>query len=135
MSAVTNWNQYHRRINIRQLTAEFVWKAYSDLLNGIRFEEPIKIIELGCGTGYNTFKIIQLLQTEKVTLVDANPNMLELAKKTLSPLNCEKEFLLQDLFSLDLSEKYHIVHSQGLLEVFLRNLRPHHQKQTFQSYK
>lgn len=29
---------------------------------------------------------------------------------------CEKEFLLRDLFDLELSEKYDIVHSQGLLE-------------------
>lgn len=118
MTTVTNWDQYHKRIKIRQITAELVWKAYSDLLNGVHFEEPVKIIELGCGTGYNTLKLTSLFQTEKVTLVDFNPNMLDLAQKTLSSLNCGKEFLPQDLFSLDLSEKYNIVHSQGLLEHF-----------------
>jgi cyclopropane fatty-acyl-phospholipid synthase-like methyltransferase len=52
----------------------------------------------------------------KVTLVDFNANVIEDTKKRMSYLECEKEFLLRDLFSLDLSDKYDIVHSQGLLE-------------------
>ncbi len=34
----------------------------------------------------------------------------------LAGIRCEKEFLLRDLFDLELGEKYDIVHSQGLLE-------------------
>jgi cyclopropane fatty-acyl-phospholipid synthase-like methyltransferase len=58
----------------------------------------------------------QLFQVAKVTLVDFNSSVLNDAQRRLSCLNCEKEFLLRDLFNLDLNEKYHIVHSQGLLE-------------------
>lgn len=47
---------------------------------------PIKIIELGCGAGYHTLQKMR------------------------------KRVLLRDLFDLELSEKYDIVHSQGLLE-------------------
>jgi len=86
------------------------------LLRGIRFKEPIKIIELGCGTGYHTLQMTKLYPVTKVTLVDFNANVLGAVQKRLSCLNCEKEFLLRDLFALDLSEKYDIVHSQGLLE-------------------
>jgi SAM-dependent methyltransferase len=116
MKAVTNWDRYYKRIKISQITLGIIWRAYADLLRGVHFQEPIKIIELGCGTAYNTLQISKLFPVDKVTLVDFNPNVLNVARKKLSGLKCEKEFLLQDLLSLDLSEKYNIVHSQGLLE-------------------
>jgi trans-aconitate methyltransferase len=116
MRAATNWDRYYRRIKISQITLGVIWKAYVDLLSEVQFGEPVKIIELGCGTGYNTLQLTKLFPASKVTLVDANPNVLTVAEKKLSRLGCEKEFLLQDLFGLDLSEKYDIAHSQGLLE-------------------
>ncbi len=42
--------------------------------------------------------------------------MIEDTKRMMSCLRCEKEFLLRDLFDLELGEKYDIVYSQGLLE-------------------
>lgn len=116
MRVITDWNRYHKRTRISQNFLWVVWRAYAGLLRGIRFQEPIKIIELGCGTGYNTLQMTQLFQVDKVTLVDFNLSVLNDAQRRLSCLNCEKEFLLRDLFNLDLNEKYHIVHSQGLLE-------------------
>jgi cyclopropane fatty-acyl-phospholipid synthase-like methyltransferase len=116
MRVVTDWNRYHKRTRISQRFLWTIWRAYADLLRGIHFQEPIKIIELGCGTGYNTLQMTQLFQVAKVTLVDFNSSVLNDAQRRLSCLNCEKEFLLRDLFNLDLNEKYHIVHSQGLLE-------------------
>ena len=118
MKDVTNWDRYYKRIKISQITLGLIWKAYADLLRGIHFQEPIKIIELGCGTAYNTLQMTRLFQVDKVTLVDSNPNVLNLVSKRLSCLKCEKEFLLQDVFGLTLTEKYHMVHSQGLLEHF-----------------
>jgi len=116
MRVTTDWDRYHRRVRVSQLLLWAVWRAYAGLLRGISFTEPIKIIELGCGTAYHTLQMTKLFQVDKVTLVDSNPNVLKDTQKRLSGLKCEKEFLLQDLFSLDLSEKYDIVHSQGLLE-------------------
>lgn len=116
MRVATNWDRYYKRIKISQITLGFIWKAYLDLLNGVHFRQPVKVIELGCGTGYNTLQIAKLFPVSKVTLVDANPYVLAVAEKKLSRLKCKKEFVLKDLFDLDLSEKYDIVHSQGLLE-------------------
>ena len=116
MRVATNWDRYYKRIKISQITLGFIWKAYLDLLSGVHFRRPVKVIELGCGTGYNTLQIAKLFSVSKVTLVDANPYVLAVAEKTLSCLKCKKEFVLKNLFDLDLSEKYDIVHSQGLLE-------------------
>jgi len=116
MRVVTDWDKYHSRVQVSQRFLWTVWRAYADLLRGIHFDEPIKIIELGCGTGYHTLQMTKLFPVNKVTLVDFNANVVEDTKKRLSCLKCEKEFLLRDLFTLDLDEKYDIVHSQGLLE-------------------
>ena len=113
---VTDWDEYHRRVRISQRFLWTVWRAYASLLRGFSFRNPVKIIELGCGTGYHTLKMTKLYPVSKVTLVDFNASVIEDTKERFSALNCEKEFLLRDLFRLELDEKYDIVHSQGLLE-------------------
>jgi len=112
----TDWDRYHKRVRISQRFLWTVWKAYASLLSGFSFDKPIKIIELGCGTGYHTLQMTRLYQVAKVTLVDANAGVISDTERRMSVLECEKEFLLRDLFSLDLDERYDIVHSQGLLE-------------------
>lgn len=113
---VTDWDEYHRRVRISQRFLWTVWRAYANLLRGFSFSRPIKIIELGCGTGYHTLQMTRLYPVSKVTLVDFNASVVEDTRQRFSRLKCEKEFLLRDLFNLDLDEKYDIVHSQGLLE-------------------
>jgi len=113
---VTDWDQYHRRVRVSQRFLWTVWRAYANLLNDISFSRPIKIIELGCGTGYHTMQMTRLYPVSNVTLVDFNASVVKDTEQRFSGLNCEKEFLLRDLFKLELDEKYDIVHSQGLLE-------------------
>ncbi len=112
----TDWDRYHKRVRVSQRFLWTVWRAYTSLLSGFSFSKPIKIIELGCGTGYHTLQMTRLYQVAKVTLVDANASVIRDTERRMSSLGCEKEFLLRDLFSLDLEERYDIVHSQGLLE-------------------
>ena len=121
MRVATNWQRYYQRVRFwyflfSKVTLPIIWRAYLDLLRGIHFQRPVKIIELGCGTGYNTRQISRMFPVEKVSLIDHNPDVLNVAREKLSSLECEKKFILQDLFKLDTSEKYDIAHSQGLLE-------------------
>ena len=113
---VTDWDRYHQRVRVSQRFLWTIWRAYAGLLRGIGFDGSIKIIELGCGTGYHTLQMTKLYPVTKVTLVDFNASVIEDTEKRLSCLKCEKEFLLRDLFNFELGEKYDIVHSQGLLE-------------------
>ncbi|MBA7647617.1 Trans-aconitate 2-methyltransferase [subsurface metagenome] len=113
---VTDWDEYHRRVRVSQRLLWTVWRAYANLLRGINFPGPIKVIELGCGTGYHTLQMTKLYPVAKVTLVDFNASVLKDTEKRLACLKCEKEFWLRDLLSLEPDEKYDIVHSQGLLE-------------------
>jgi SAM-dependent methyltransferase len=113
---VTDWDEYHKRVRVSQRFLWTVWRAYANLLRGFSFSHPVKIIELGCGTGYHTIQMTRLYPVSKVTLVDFNASVIEDTKQRFAELKCDKEFLLSDLFKLELDEKYDIVHSQGLLE-------------------
>ncbi len=113
---VTDWDEYHKRVRVSQRLLWTIWRAYANLLRGISFPGPIKVIELGCGTGYHTLQMTKLYPVAKVTLVDFNASVLKDTEKRLACLKCEKEFWLRDLLSLEPDEKYDIVHSQGLLE-------------------
>ena len=113
---VTDWDKYHKRVRVSQRFLWTVWRAYASLLRGFTFSHPIKIVELGCGTGYHTLQMTRLYPVSKVTLVDFNASVIEDTKQRFASLDCEKEFLLSDLFKLELDDKYDIVHSQGLLE-------------------
>lgn len=113
---VTDWDKYHQRLRVSQRFLPIIWRAYASLLHDISFNRAIRIIELGCGTGYNTLQMTKLYQVTKVTLVDFNANVIAHTKERLSGLKCEREFLLGDLLNLEISERYDIVHSQGLLE-------------------
>ena len=92
-----------------------IWRAYQGLLRGISFNKPVKIVELGCGTGYHTLQMTRMYPVAKVTMVDFDADVIEDTERRMSFLRCEKEFLLRDLFDLELDERYDIVHSQGLL--------------------
>ncbi len=55
MREITDWDKYHQRVRVTQRFLWAICRAYEELLRGISFNRPIKIVELGCGTGYHTF--------------------------------------------------------------------------------
>ncbi len=55
MREISDWDKYHQRVQASQRFLWTIWRAYEGLLRGISFDRPIKIVELGCGTGYHTF--------------------------------------------------------------------------------
>jgi len=116
MREATNWDKYHQRVRLSQRFLWTIWRAYEGLLRGISFNKPVKIVELGCGTGYHTLQMTRMYPVAKVTMVDFNANVIEDTKRRMSFLRCEKDFLLRDLCDLELDERHDIVHSQGLLE-------------------
>jgi len=77
MREVTDWDKYHQRVKVSQRFLWTIWRAYADLLRGVSFDKPIKIIELGCGTGYHTSRMTRMYPVAKVTLVDFNANVIE----------------------------------------------------------
>ncbi len=96
MREITDGDKYHQRVHV-QVSQRFlvtIWRAYEGWMRGISFDRPIKIVELGGGTGYHTFTDDQGISGDQVTLVYFNANVIEDTKRRMSCLRCEKEFLL-----------------------------------------
>src|SRR5215204_5159141 len=74
-----DWNSaaYHR-VSAPQLE----WG--SDLLEFCDFEAPHLVLDIGCGTGRVTQKLIERLQPARVVAVDLSPAMIVSAKSFLS---------------------------------------------------
>lgn len=120
MRTPTDWNKYKSDSDsfFHRIFLESVTKAYAGLLKHAKFREPITILELGCGTGYTNKWLCRKYKVKKITLVDSNERMLNIAAKTLSKELCKKEFIKADFFRLKSEEKYDLVHSQGVIEHF-----------------
>lgn len=118
----TDWDRFvafniaHPRVH--QLFTEAMFRGYRALLRHATFTGAVSILELGGGTGSTSRCLAEFLPTDKITLVDSNPSMLETARRALRGLPCTKAFIEGDLFELALDERFDLVHSAGLVEHF-----------------
>jgi ubiquinone/menaquinone biosynthesis C-methylase UbiE len=95
------------------------WKRYEKFLKKINIKNP-RIIELGCGTGIMTFRMLERLGGEAV-LLDSSESALKTAKEFSKEFDIDKDqvkYVAKDIFEYDDAEKFDIVHSQGLIEHF-----------------
>lgn len=75
------------------------------------------ILELGCGTGSLSY-LAANYGAREITLVDLSNDALEIAKRLFRNFDGYVKFVAQNLFDLNLVEKYDVVLSSGLLEHF-----------------
>lgn len=130
----TNWNKYGSNPNnffSKYLFLNNVIRSYDRLLANVNFNYPIKILEFGSGTGYIDLYLCKRFNVKKLTAIDFNEKMLNIAKHTLSNLSCDKDFVHNDFFKVKIDDKHDIVHSQGVIEHFepkkrLELLRKHY---------
>jgi cyclopropane fatty-acyl-phospholipid synthase-like methyltransferase len=135
VSKPTSWDDYPgRSVTVISKVAffSFVIAAYERLLGSMATDAPINLLELGCGSGYISNWLCKRLKVKCATLVDFNPRMLDVARRSCAKLTCEVEFLQEDLRSLELNTQYRLVHSQGVIEHFddsqrAKLLRTHYQ--------
>ena len=81
-----------------------------------------KVIELGCGSGEITARIIKMYGGS-ATLVDNSKEAVILASKNFKKYKIKAKFIQKDLFKFKPQEKFDIVHSEGLIEHFLGEKR------------
>lgn len=101
------WEIHHNR----------VFNIYKKFLNKVKIKNP-KIIELGCGSGELTARIIKKYGGF-ATLVDNSKEALFLASNKFKKYGIKAKILKKNLFKFNPKEKFDIVHSEGLLEHFL----------------
>lgn len=80
------------------------------LINSIPFpsDKPIKVVELGCGTGIATGNIVRKFPNAYLKCIDISQDMLNLAKKKLTTLQNIK-FELADYTKYSITGKYDVV--------------------------
>ena len=78
-------------------------------------KKEYKILEIGCGTGIFSKKLLKRFPNSKIDLLDISPSMLEQAKKKLG----EEErinYILNDIESHIKKEKYDIIFSNATFQ-------------------
>ncbi|RAP53400.1 MAG: hypothetical protein BZ138_01055 [Methanosphaera sp. rholeuAM270] len=76
------------------------------LINAIPdYRENPKILDLGCGTGNITLKVLERFPKAQVTCLDLSENMIEIAKEKLSQYD-NVTYVIGDFTEVILDEKY-----------------------------
>ncbi|MBR3213848.1 MAG: class I SAM-dependent methyltransferase [Methanosphaera sp.] len=76
------------------------------LIKAIPFDkEDLRVLDLGCGTGNITKKVLERYPKAHVTCLDLSKNMLELAKEKLSGYD-SIEYVLGDFTIIDIIDNY-----------------------------
>ena len=68
-------------------------------------KENPKILDLGCGTGNITLKILERFPEAKITCLDLSENMIEIAKNKLSDYD-NVDYIIGDFTTTEITEKY-----------------------------
>lgn len=70
--------------------------------------EDIKVLDLGCGTGNITMKVLERFPNAHVTCLDISENMLGLAKRKLASYD-SIEYVLGDFTIIDIIDSYDVI--------------------------
>ena len=87
---------------------------YKDMINtltsSIPFEHdaPIKVLDLGCGTGTVTKTLKEQFKNAQVTCLDLAENMIEMAKIKLKDYK-DIEYAIGDFYEYNFSENYDVI--------------------------
>jgi cyclopropane fatty-acyl-phospholipid synthase-like methyltransferase len=115
----SNWNLYAQKSLTPIIRAHYyftVWRNYLFLL----YRLPIfgvSLLEIGSSTGQISLRLAQKYHLNP-TLVDSSISALRQASQLYRSSGIEPVLKLKSVLTLDLSEKFDIVHSHGLLEHF-----------------
>lgn len=116
------WSRSILTLGLRRLLPDFDYLIHTPyraminrLLEGVAFARN-SVLELGCGSGMNSVNLLNDHSFQKATLVDFSNQALGTAKANTEDHNVE--LVCSDIFGLDLSERFDLVLSIGLIEHF-----------------
>ena len=95
---------------------------YKDMINAlissIPFEHdaPVKVLDLGCGTGTVTKTLKEHFKNAHVTCLDLAENMIEMAKIKLNDYN-DIEYTVGDFYEYNFTAKYDVIVSSLALHL------------------
>jgi malonyl-CoA O-methyltransferase len=74
----------------------------------------MNILEIGCGTGYLTAKLLQQFPKATIMAIDLAPGMIELAKQRIADERIR--FLCGDIEEMELNERYDLIISNATFQ-------------------
>lgn len=109
--------------NYDENNKKLYWKLCDDLLweiikKHIPNDKPIRILELGAGTGEWAYKILNEFDNTEYVLVDFSKNMLLEAKKKIVNFKDRVKIINADINNLKINEKFDIVLNIYVLPFF-----------------
>ncbi|NEU80096.1 class I SAM-dependent methyltransferase [Nostoc sp. UIC 10630] len=82
----------------------------SDVYDGLRLRTtPIKVLDLGAGTGLYSGMVQSVFPNAEFTLLDLAPEMLEKAKLRFSKMGKSPNILIGDYIETDLGDSYDLI--------------------------
>lgn len=103
--------------NVIPLLIPFYNEIYNILIDSIPFYRnmPIKILDIGCGTGTFAKIIKESFPYAKITCLDFSSNMINIAKSKLEKYDDDINFLVSDFNDLDIKNEFDVVVSSFAL--------------------
>lgn len=103
--------------NVIPLLIPFYDEIYNILIDFIPFSknEPIKILDIGCGTGTFVKILKEVFPDSKVTGLDFSKNMIEIAKEKLDEYKNDINFLVGDFNKLNIYRQFDLIVSSFAL--------------------
>ncbi|MCT4593539.1 MAG: malonyl-ACP O-methyltransferase BioC [Anaeromicrobium sp.] len=100
---------YDKYANVQKLMGD-------KLVNLVHKKNVQSILEIGCGTGYVTKKLVNDFPSASITALDLAPGMIEYAQERI---NSDKvNFICGDIESMDLEGKYDLIISNATFQWF-----------------
>lgn len=103
--------------NVISLLIPFYNEIYNILIDSIPFYKniPLRILDIGCGTGTFAKKLKENFPYAKITCLDFSPNMIEVAKAKLINYKDDVDFLVGNFNDLDIKNEYDVIVSNFAL--------------------
>jgi arsenite methyltransferase len=114
------FNRAAKRYDDSRVVKSFQRRAQALVLDDVRIEKGMNILDLGCGTGWATLEIASWLEgTGRVVGLDLSEKMLEQAERKLAGLGyANVEFILQNASALDYDGDFDYVLSTNAFHHF-----------------
>lgn len=92
-----NWQRYQSAIKNNMLFHREMLQALQKFLSTHIGNRPFSFVDVGCGDSSTVVSVLAATSIEKYIGIDAAQDVLKMAENTLAPLNCEKEFIADNM--------------------------------------
>ncbi|WP_454783221.1 class I SAM-dependent methyltransferase [Legionella sp. WA2022007384] len=92
-----NWQRYQSTIKNNTLYHREMVQALQKFLSIHIGNRPFSFVDVGCGDSSTVVSVLAATSIEKYIGIDAAPDVLKMAEKTLALLKCKKEFIADNM--------------------------------------